>query len=217
MNGSQGFPMLDDVHTVNPIISIEKKEKKKKYFQEWRLQNNERVVFLRKRWKKEHPEIVKQSCKKYYAKYPEKVKKANNLWRVNHPDKVKKINKKARIKLQSTPQGKLNKNIRGIVGRSLHGLKNRRNWELLVGYTSEQLKTHLETLFTNGMTWKNYGTYWEVDHKIPIAVFNYEKPEDIDFKKCWALKNLQPLESVKNRLKNKKINKPFQPSLLIEE
>jgi len=65
------------------------------------------------------------------------------------------------------------------------------------------------------MTWENYGTYWHIDHKIPIAVFNYEKPEDIDFRLCWSLKNLQPLEKIENIKKKDKLEKPFQPSLKI--
>jgi hypothetical protein len=52
-------------------------------------------------------------------------------------------------------------------------------------------------------------------NKIPIAVFNYEKPEDIDFRLCWSLKNLQPLEKIENIKKKDKLEKPFQPSLKI--
>ena len=45
--------------------------------------------------------------------------------------------------------------------------------------------------------------------------FTYETPEDIDFKRCWALKNLQPLEAKENLRKQAKLDKPFQPSLLV--
>jgi hypothetical protein len=83
----------------------------------------------------------------------------------------------------------------------------------LVGYTIDQLKDHLEKLFTKEMTWDNYGIFWEIDHKVPIAVYNFEQPEDIDFKLCWSLKNLQPLECSKNRSKGDSVGKPFQPSL----
>jgi len=95
------------------------------------------------------------------------------------------------------------------------GLKAGRQWETLVNFTVDQLKQHLEKLFTPEMTWENYGTYWHIDHKIPIAVFNYEKPEDIDFRLCWSLKNLQPLEKIENIKKKDKLEKPFQPSLKI--
>jgi hypothetical protein len=66
------------------------------------------------------------------------------------------------------------------------------------------------------MSWDNYGTVWEIDHNIPVAAFNFDKPEHLDFKLCWDLKNLQPLEVSLNRSKNDRISKPFQPALAIE-
>jgi hypothetical protein len=68
-------------------------------------------------------------------------------------------------------------------------------------------------LFKPGMTWENYGTYWHIDHKVPVVVHNFNRPEDIDFRLCWALRNLQPLEALENMKKQDKLDKPFQPSL----
>lgn len=51
------------------------------------------------------------------------------------------------------------------------------------------------------MNWNNYGSYWWIDHKKPIAAFNYTIPEDQTFKDCWSLANLQPLEKIKNMKK----------------
>lgn len=56
---------------------------------------------------------------------------------------------------------------------------------------------------------------WHIDHKIPKSAFNFETPEDIDFKRCWALKNLQPLWAAENIKKHDRVDKPFQPSLAI--
>jgi hypothetical protein len=52
--------------------------------------------------------------------------------------------------------------------------------------------SHLEALFTEGMTWDNYGE-WHVDHKIPMSSFQFETTDDREFKLCWCLDNLQPL------------------------
>jgi len=84
------------------------------------------------------------------------------------------------------------------------GMKAGRHWEELVNFTIDELKKHIEKLFTPEMTWENYGTYWHIDHKVPIAVFNFERPDDIDFHLCWSLKNLQPLEASKNMSKGAK-------------
>lgn len=68
----------------------------------------------------------------------------------------------------------------------------------------------------DGMTWGNYGINgWTIDHKIPISVFNFTSSDHEDFKRCWALSNLQPLWAYDNISKGAKLTKHFQPSLLI--
>jgi hypothetical protein len=57
---------------------------------------------------------------------------------------------------------------------------------------------HLEARFVPGMTFENYGKVWHIDHIKPNRLFNYESQEDEDFKKCWALSNLQPLFAADN-------------------
>jgi hypothetical protein len=84
---------------------------------------------------------------------------------------------------------------------------------LLVGYSLDRLRRHLERKFLPGMSWANMGS-WHVDHIIPVSVFNFKTAEDVDFKKCWALKNLQPLWAADNMAKKNKLDKPFQPSLV---
>ncbi|OKP79784.1 hypothetical protein BTE77_06750 [Ensifer adhaerens] len=63
---------------------------------------------------------------------------------------------------------------------------------------------HLEAQFTDGMTWDNYGE-WHVDHIIPLAAHNYETTDDIDFKRAWAMSNLQPLWAIDNHRKRDRI------------
>lgn len=67
----------------------------------------------------------------------------------------------------------------------------------LLGYTIEELMVHLESLFTEGMTWDNYGE-WHVDHKKPMTLFEFTSTDDDGFKKCWSLNNLQPLWEKEN-------------------
>jgi hypothetical protein len=62
----------------------------------------------------------------------------------------------------------------------------------LLGCSIEQCIRHLESLFTEGMSWENYGFKgWHIDHIIPCASFNLLDPEEQ--KKCFNYKNLQPL------------------------
>ncbi len=153
--------------------------------------------------------------REWREKNPAKARELTRTWQKLHPDKVRTALRKYAAKTRSTPKGKLSFNVRRLMWRSLKGTKAGRKWENLAGYTVDQLKNHLEKLFGPEMTWENYGTVWEIDHKIPTAAFNFERPEDPDFKRCWDLKNLRPLEVRRNRMKSDKTDLPFQPSLTI--
>ena len=71
----------------------------------------------------------------------------------------------------------------------------------LLGCSVEELKKHLESQFTVGMTWDNYGK-WEIDHIRPCASFDFTKLEEQH--KCFNYNNLQPLWSIENRRKSDK-------------
>lgn len=67
----------------------------------------------------------------------------------------------------------------------------------IVGCTLEHLKAHLESLWTEGMTWSNHGkTGWHIDHIRPCASFDLTDPEQQ--KACFHWSNLQPLWAVDN-------------------
>jgi len=106
--------------------------------------------------------------------------------------------------------------MRRSIWESLDGSKNGRRWESLVDFTLDQLMKHLAKKFKPGMTWENRGE-WHIDHKIPLSAFNFETPDDLDFRRAWALKNLQPLWAIDNLKKGAHLSKPFQPSLLLSD
>ena len=116
-------------------------------------------------------------------------------------------------------KGRFGNSMSKRIYQSLSGRKRYRKWESLVGYTLEDLKSHLEAQFTIGMDWDSYGIFgWHLDHIIPQSAFNFRNAEDLDFKRCWALNNLQPLWWYDNCVvKKDKLDKPFQPSLAISE
>jgi len=89
-------------------------------------------------------------------------------------------------------------NIGNAIYKALRSNKAGRGWESLVGYTLDDLMGHLGKQFDDKMTWNNYGPYWHIDHRIPKSWFEYSSPQDLAFKECWALKNLQPKEAFAN-------------------
>jgi hypothetical protein len=60
----------------------------------------------------------------------------------------------------------------------------------LTGCSAEELMSHLESQFTEGMTRDNYGK-WHVDHIKPCISFNLLL--DAEQRKCFHYSNLQPL------------------------
>ena len=69
--------------------------------------------------------------------------------------------------------------IKGNMSGRLSDLINKRNLSTntleLIGCDRETFISHIETQFTEGMTWENYGLKgWHVDHIIPLSSFiNY--------------------------------------------
>ena len=75
-----------------------------------------------------------------------------------------------------------------------HHLKNKSiNTFKSVGYSVHELRSHLESLFVDGMSWSNYGRDgWHIDHVRPASWFDYKSQDCESFKDCWCLSNLQP-------------------------
>lgn len=139
--------------------------------------------------------------RKYYS-VPENRKRKQEYDR-KYARTIRKNRRKQRRLLDS--KFRLDSNMATVIYQALRKRKNGRSWEKLVGYTLENLINHLEKQFDNKMIWQNYGSYWVIDHIIPQVYFNYQSAEDKKFKKCWALKNLRPLEKIENLKKGKKV------------
>jgi hypothetical protein len=73
---------------------------------------------------------------------------------------------------------------------------------ILLGCSISELRVHLEKQFRRGMTWKNYGPVWHIDHIRPCASFDLTVPEQQ--RECFNFSNLQPLFAVENIRKGDK-------------
>jgi hypothetical protein len=157
-------------------------------------------------------------------KKTDRAKKLSKINRIKNIETIRKyrkkiqpaINERAKIRSKIDLSFSLNKRMRSLMWRGLRSKKGGRKWQDIAGYSLEALRQHLEKQFKDGMTWERFlAGEIHIDHKIPRAAFNYSRPEHLDFKKCWALKNLQPMWALENISKGARLDKPFQPSLLI--
>lgn len=116
----------------------------------------------------------------------------------------------------TNPRFRLESLVRSAVHQSLRkrgGKKKGRLWDLL-GYTAADLENRLRKQLPKGYTWDDFMTgRLHIDHRIPLAAFNYTRDTDHDFKRAWALSNLQLLPGGENMSKGDRLEKPFQPSL----
>jgi len=205
----------DKIKEKNHLYRNKNKDKIKQY----RIENKDKI-------KEKNKDKIKQRNQRYHREHKEEINQRKREFYANHKRKDKKYlcveyrerrNIRDRERRINDLKFKINHNIRCAIQKSLKSNKQGKHWEHLVDYTLADLKKHLEKKFNkkNGHTWENYGE-WHIDHIIPVSIFNFTKPEHPDFKRCWALSNLQPLWGPENMSKGAKIAQAFQPMLKLE-
>ncbi len=189
-------------------MPLKDRDKEKEYQREWYQKNKKRVLEQSKQYKKDNKEIVKERNKLWYIKNSQIISKQKKEYYLNNKPKImERTLKYEKNRYKTDPIYRLNRCASSSLSRCLkyHNLsKNNNHWENLVGYTVKDLKEHLEGLFLAGMTWNNYGE-WHIDHVIPQTFFAYTSTNDVEFKYCWSLDNLQPLWAKDNLSKSNKI------------
>ena len=190
-----------------------KKEHDKKYY----LKNKEKIKEYQKQYRIEHPEVNSESIKRYKKNHPERYKEMNKKYRANNLEYYKKYaNQYVKNKLRIDIKFNINYKIRIAINQSLKGNKSGRHWEDLVGYTLNDLIERLKKTMPKGYDWNDYlSGKLHLDHRIPISAHNFDNPNQIDFQRCWELKNLQLLPAKENQIKGNKLIRPFQPALKI--
>ena len=169
--------------------------------------NNKDLIIKRTNlWKKYNTDRVCAISRRQYKKNPAIRIAATRKWQRKNMDMVRATQRKSNAKTRKTIIGKINHSISGGIYKSIRRNKKGYNWELLVGYTAKQLKNHLESMFTNEMTWDKFmNGEIHIDHIIPRSFFKFDSFDDVEFKYCWSLNNLQPLWAKENLVKSNKI------------
>ena len=188
-------------------------EKQSEYY------NNNKKKINKKRKKKynDNKKEINKKQREYYNKNKKKIllncKKYRERNKIEYLKRNREYNKRPEVKARRNE--KRNKRRKDDhLYRLIHNLtcgirdymrlndisKTTKSYEY-IGCSPEYLKKHLEKQFKLGMTWDNYGTYWHVDHIIPISSAKTEK----DIYKLNHYLNLQPLEAEVNLSKGAKI------------
>jgi len=199
------------------------KEYRRQYLKEWNSKNSIYVSDCKKQWREENKEVLVQNSKEYREKNRDVLLIKKKEYRERNTELIlqkahdyywshRKL--KGRLPVMSEPMRKIKRRMGKAIWEALRGRKDGIGWETWVGYTVKDLMEHLESLFTKGMTWENYGMKgWHVDHKVPVVAFDFANTDSDEFRLCWSLENLQPLWLKDNLEKNSKI---LHPELLVK-
>jgi hypothetical protein len=152
-----------------------------------RLKNTLRNI----KWRAFNSKKVKDINLRYRSNNPQKSKECNTNWRnKNYTHILSYSNEYQKQRKATDPVYRLQHSMRRMTSRVVKQLSLgkkptcTKKWQ---GCTAEELKTYLESLFTEGMTWDNYGE-WHIDHIRPVSSFSAEEWEQINH-----YSNLQPL------------------------
>lgn len=177
----------------------------KEYMQQYQKDNKAQITITKKKYNKTHRQEKNKSNKIWRENNSEKDKEFSKNWKSKNKEKINFDSKNRR---QNDPVFKLKMNLRCRLKKAIKsqsGAQAYRTLELL-GCTGQEAHKYLESLFTEGMSWENYGfgnDKWHIDHILPCDSFDLTNPEEQ--KKCFHYTNLQPLWQQDNLKKGNKI------------
>lgn len=182
-------------------------EKKKEYY----LENHELMLEKKRKYDIENREEVNRKAKEryhknieyarnYYKENKEEMLRKNKEWIKNNKERHRELcNKAMKLFAEKNPHVL---SWRRLLYRTLYTFdikKTGRTVELL-GYSPDELKSHMESLFEDGMSWSNHGE-WHIDHIFPLSKFNKETP----ICEVNSLSNLKPMWAIDNLRKGNRI------------
>jgi hypothetical protein len=142
-------------------------------------------------------------CSILNATKPDRQAKKNQYYLANRSHLISLGVERQRERYNESPEYKAAVSARNMLKRVLRKGKREKHggsYEML-GYDRDQLMDHMSSLFTEGMSWDNYGE-WHIDHIVPVSLmFEYgvTEPNLVN-----ALDNLQPLWAEDNLKKSNK-------------
>ncbi len=176
-----------------------------------RLDQPEHARAIARASRAKHKELLLQKARQWRAEHKERIAEYNKQWlsanralgmasrtrwyNANRERMVARQNEKYRTDLHF----RIKVNLRGrlytvLSRRRLNGWKSAATMTL-VGCSLDELIQHLTGLFTEGMSWDNYGR-WHIDHKRPCDSFDLTRPEEQ--RECFHFSNLQPMWAADN-------------------
>lgn len=158
-------------------------------------------------WKKANPDRSRKWMRDYLQKRKDDPK---------HKERVKASRRKSNKKPINRLKQNIRRRIREVIKQRIKRGETKvqsRQIRKDFGCSTNHLIAHLERNFKPGMTWENYGSYWDCDHIIPIAKHNITNQREALKANHWT--NLQPLTKSENQRKGDKVISQANLDLLL--
>lgn len=165
--------------------------------------NKEKLKIYSKKYYDKNTEKILKYQKEYYILNEEKISIRSKEYYLNNYEII--INRNTKYKNQKRKESKkvqIQGNLSHRIYLSLKDQNKSLSTMMLIGCEIDYLMIHIQTQFTRGMNWENYGL-WHIDHIKPCAKFDLSKPKEQS--KCFHYTNLQPLWAEDNLRKSDKI------------
>lgn len=143
----------------------------------------------------------KQQGNKHQNKWNSRSKEYFINWKHKNKDYWDNYQKQRR---KNDPYYSLYINLRSRISNLLSGKSKSKRTQQIIGLTLAEFKQHIESKWSDGMGWNNYGAgdgKWVLDHKIPISTA--KNKNDIITLNHYT--NLQPMWWKENLEKSDKI------------
>lgn len=156
----------------------------------WKKINLDKQKLYDKNWRLKNPDKKKESDKNWVKNNQTRKRELDKAWRELNMDKVRASAIKAQAKIRREKPYLIA--WRKVLSNSLNRLGKPKEGHTidLLGYSALELKQHIESLFTEGMSWDNYGE-WHIDHIEPIFTLHKDTPINV----VNSLSNLRPMWS----------------------
>ena len=165
------------------------KIKQNEYYNE----NKDILLEKNKKYRQQNSTIINNQRKEYRSRpeVKEYLKKKNKEYLPIRKEKIKLLRKtNLNFQISEILRSKIHKMIKG---------KNT-SYQEIIGCDIDFLKKWIEFRFDENMNWTNLGSYWQIDHILPINLFNFNNDNEKII--CFHWTNLQPLKKEINQSKS---------------
>jgi len=184
----------------------------------WYYANLEDQTARRRDWYEKNKETAKLRARAHYRNNKARHTECAKAWRAANIERVRERQRAAqarrgakdrkrfqeykRNRRLTDPGYRITEALRKRLWDALQGNAKAGRTMELVGCSTDELKSHLQSKFTDGMAWNNYGK-WQIDHIVPCSAYDLSNPEHQ--RRCFHYSNLQPLWASDNNRKHAKV------------